>query len=701
MLRLIMAICLLAFHPAVQAQYGISIGNFYPRTIKVPAKIFEQFDKQVYSGCETGNCREGEGVWLEIIAEGYGRTIPDPANQRKTYLIYRITKGSFLDEGRICRGQQTLTYVPLERNGPQVDYLPVYYGHRLDTSSADLVKGDFIRSSDGYYPEEETELRGMAIRYGYKKVKVLSRNATVHYASVEYADSDSIRSFSGMVDENLRPVYGVGTLRNGTVFNGFFIRNRTGPGFLFKNISAVTGTAREGADQLDFLPDLRLLQKVFSQTKPIRNFELKLGWGSAEQEREAGMPSIALSRDLGLWTQGWLIGEDGLPKPSDYTGKGIYFYDSRQFYFGSFTKGVPDGMGSFYKRHIGGLWVDISKAPVFLKTGLFSQGTFTAGHFVFEEAGVLYSRALPLSKIDEPLFPDLAKAANGNNPEALLLLGEKYLAGQSVTASSDKAIRYFERALIFGSVKAAIRLGELYIYGYPSLLVKPDREKATACYLRGAQLQQTAHAGSLDIEKCKRKYLLLKYPFLNEEQAARFTLDDEYNLLSDLNKLRSEDSEKRAQGQGSQPRNYSQDEINRLVGKMFFQHTSFKSAKNSWTNYVMFYKIMAIEGEKVKIIRSSTLSAYIEQDTRPLSWFMNASQNGLTEATKKYDKCRECGGSGIVESKVTYKHTQDYEYTLGVRVTTTSTRSTNVACKNCGGAGFCPVDGSTSEWVWK
>ena len=108
---------------------------------------------------------------------------------------------------------------------------------------------------------------------------------------------------------------------------------------------------------------------------------------------------------------------------------------------------------------------------------------------------------------------------------------------------------------------------------------------------------------------------------------------------------------------------------------MFFQHTSFKSSKNNWINYVMFYKIMAIEGDKVKITRSSTLSTYIEQDTRPLSWFMNATQNGLTELKKKYDKCRECGGSGLVEGKVTSKHTNDYEYTIGVKITTTSTRT--------------------------
>lgn len=701
MLRQLLILFFLACQLSLQAQYGIQLSNFYPRTMKVPAKVFEQFDKQIYSGCDEGNCRQGEGVWLEIIAEGYGRTVADPVNQRKAWLIYRVTKGTFLEEGRICRGQQTLVYVPLERSSSQVDYLPVNYGHRVDTSTADLIKGDFTQSSNGYYTDDEVELGGVAKRYGYKKVKLITRSETIHYASVDYADGDSVRSFAGLVDENLRPVYGVGTLRNGSVFNGFFIKNKTGPGYLFKNAAAVTGTPQDGAGQLDFLPDLGLLKKLFSQKYPVKNFELNLGWGSADQERESGMPVVALSRDLGRWTAGWLMGEDGLPQNADYTGKGIYFYNARQFYFGSFTKGIPDGKGSFYKRHIGGMWIDINKAPVFLKTGLYTRGTFTAGHFVYEEAGAMYSKALPLSPIVEPLFTDLAKAANANDAGALLLLGEKYLTGISVSPDLVKALRYLDRALIFGNAQAAARLGELYLNGSASLSVKADKEKAMEYYLKGAQLNETVHATKTAIENCKSKYLLLKYPFLNAALASRFTLDDEFNLGSELNRYRQEYSDRLVTGATSASGLYTEAEKQSLVGKLFFKRTSYKSSKNNWTNYTVFYKVMSVDGDKLKLTRSSTTSTYIENDWATVDWFMNAKKNGLIEATQKYSQCGNCSGSGVVAGRASYKHTSDYQYTLGVKITTTATVATREECPFCKGAGFCPTNGSAPEWVWK
>lgn len=674
--------------------------DFYPRVSQVPQKVFEQFDKRIYAGCVEGNCRDGSGVWLEIIAEGYGRSVTDPMLLRKTNLLCRITRGNFLEEGSFCRGEQTLTYVPVERAGPNEIFLPVDKGLSLDTSTADNLKGEFTRTGEGFYTDEEVVLSGMAKRFGYKKVSVITRDEAIHYASVEYSNTDSIRSFSGLVDEDLRPVYGLAFMRDGTVFNGYFTGTQPGPGYWFKSAAAVKGEPRHAVEALDFLPDLRLLRTLVTQKRPVRNFELKLGWGSGEQEAEAGFPKLDISRDLARWADGWLLGEDGLPKQRDYTGKGIYFYNSRQFYFGSFDKGLPDGKGCFFRRHIEGLWVDISRSPYYVKLGTYTQGIFTEGHFVYKAAGTHYSRQLSLKEISEPGFPDLARSANHRDAGALMELGDKYLNGNGVTANLAKAVQYYQRALLFGHVRASRQLAELYLNGHPALSVQRDQQAAAAYYLKGAQLTVSPLATAEAISECRKKYFLLKYPFLKEADAAKFTLDDEYNHLSDLSMQVVADMEKRrlAEKIKIKASDYASEDLQPLIGKMFFLRSSMKVSKNNWKNYFVFYKIMSLEGDDFKVTSSTTLNVEIKNLSFPAYWFMDARKNGLTPLRYKYATCSDCNGSGMVTEKETYKHTSDYEYTLGVKITTTTTRSVSTECYCCLGAGFCPAGGGVAEW---
>ncbi len=289
MLRLFLILFIFTFPLAAQAQ-SANFNLIYPQTLRVPKEAFEQFDRKLFSQCATGNCNEGNGVWVEVIAEGYSLTAHNPDEARKANLMIRITRGTFEEGGKICRGEQTFKYVPMQRTSQDDQYLPLKTCQRLCTSTADLTKGLFTRSYHGYYTDDEVILTGMARRFGYKNVQVVTRSAAINFAKVEYSDTGVIRSFSGIVDENLRPVYGVGYLRNGTVFNGFFFNNQPGPGYLFKNATATTGEPRSGAELLVFLPGQKLLRTLFTQKAARRHFELKIGWGSGEQEREAGMP---------------------------------------------------------------------------------------------------------------------------------------------------------------------------------------------------------------------------------------------------------------------------------------------------------------------------------------------------------------------------------------------------------------------------
>ena len=701
MYRLILLFLFAAAFTTASAQFYRK-ADFYPRVSPVPQKVFEHFDKRIYAGCVEGNCKDGSGTWLELIAEGYGKSVTDPMYLRKANLLYRITKGVFMEEGRICKGEQTFTYVPLERAGQSDPFLPVNKAQSLDSTNSDKIKGEFTRTDEGFYTDEEVTLSGMAQRFGYKKVKVITRDEIIYYASVEYGNSDSVLSFSGLVDEKLRPVYGLAFLRDGTVFNGYFTGNQPGPGYWFKNKEAVKGEPRNGVEELDFLPDLRLLRTLVSQKRPLRNFELRMGWGSKEQEKAAGFPELDLSRDLVRFSDGWLMGEDGLPKQRDYTGKGIYFYNSRQFYFGSFTKGLPDGKGCFYRRHIGGLWVDISQSPYYVKSGTYTQGIFTEGHFVCKAPGAYNSRKLILKAIEEPGFPELAKMANLRDANALMELGDKYLNGTGVKADFSKAIQYYQLALLFGNIRAAQQLAALYLNGHPALPVEKDIQKATDYYLKGAQLTASALASAEAISDCRKKYFLLKYPFLKESDASRFTLDDEYNLISDLSMqvavMREKEKKKEAEIASTKASYYPEDALQQMIGKMFFLRSSKQISKTNWKNYFMFYKIMSLEGDNFKVISSSTLDVSIKNLSFPVYWFMDADRNGLVPLKHQYTTCKDCNGTGMVAEKETYKHTSDYEYTLGVKITTTSTRTVATECRCCLGAGFCPVGGKAAEW---
>ncbi len=112
----------------------------------------------------------------------------------------------------------------------------------------------------------------------------------------------------------------------------------------------------------------------------------------------------------------------------------------------------------------------------------------------------------------------------------------------------------------------------------------------------------------------------------------------------------------------------------------------------------MFYKIMSLEGDNFKVISSSTLDVSIKNLSFPVYWFMDAKRNGLVPMNYQYATCKDCNGSGMVAEKETYKHTSDYEYTLGVKITTTTTRTVSTECGCCLGAGFCPAGRGVAEW---
>lgn len=706
----------------LQAQQAPSLSDFYPIPRTVKKDMIKAYANHLFSGCAEGNCIDGKGTWISVYVSGFGGTGYSAEYLQNVNLIYYITKGVFKDSGLVCEGQQTTTYFPLKRNHSSEDYQSENTGRRIDTTTADLKIGAFDKYEKAYYSNGEVQLTGMAKKYNYKKAVAWTQWDKIRYATVEYSATDIFSKFTGIVDEYLRPVYGVATYQNGSVFNGFFIRNNTGPGFYFKSAETEVGKPKEGAGEFDFMPDISLFQQAFSTFNSGTTHSIEVGWGDAEQEKEAGMQPVEIYRDLtryGGGDAGWIFGEDGYCKTPRYTGKGIYYYSDNLFYFGSFDNGRPNGKGFLYYRHV---YSDTTLWPseTYFKYGNFIQGFFNDGYFIFKKGDQLVKKELPVQKISEPSFRSLAKEANNNNTQALLELGDIYFEGKEAKPDVTKAISFYKRALTYGNVQAAIKLGSLYQKGDPAKKILRDSLKAVYYYKRGAHVKQSTISSAEAIKECQVKYFLFAYPYLTSEQAARFTLDDEYNMVSELSDLVSADWKKRRERERleeearkkkieqankekaeSKEVVLSEEEERNLIGKIFFKTFSASTGRNNWSTETIFYKITGIQKGEARVLYSTTADVTIRNGNRPVQLFV-AKSNGFTEAKKDYHKCNWCSGGGTLAktSTSTFKHTNDYTYTLGKKITYTSAQTVTsyVKCSKCYGAGFCPVDGSAPEW---
>lgn len=674
--------------------------NYYPVPQTVNKSLIKPYTELLYSGCAEGNCLDGNGTWLNIYANGYAGSGYSQQSLRNVKLYYHITKGVFKDSGAVCEGIRTMTEYPIFRTGEMEDYLPVNPGQRVDTSTADLKKGVFDRDGNKYFSNGELELTGKAKKYNYKKAVAWTQWGSIRYATVEYSATDTFKKFTGIVDEYLRPVYGVATYQNGSVFNGFFIKNTTGPGYYFKNSKTENGEPKDGAEHFDFMPDMNLFREAFSLFKNGNPYPIEIGFGDEEQEKEAGMPGVVLARDLkpyGGGGGGWIFGEDGKKKDALYTGRGIYYNSEDLFYFGSFEKGRPDGKGFLYYRNES---PDTTIYPleIFFKYGNFIQGFFNDGYFIYHKAKLLAKKALPQKIITEPAFATLALEANKNSTPALVELGDIYLEGRGVKTDAAKAVGYYKRAVTYGDVHAAAKLGALFENGDNSKGIQRDAEKAAHFYKRGAQMKASPAAPADAIKHCLVKYFLVTYPYLTPEQAAKCTFSDEYNSMSELTLLMKENWKRKNENQVSNQPAISAEVAKNLIGKIFFKPEVFNTGRNKWKTVTVFYEILGIEGNNASVAHSSTSNVSVRREIKPVQWFTD-NKNGFQEARKKYSQCRECNGKGTVLATSTFKHTNDYEYTLGKKITYTATTTSSVDCGKCYGAGFCPADGSQPEWL--
>lgn len=138
-------------------------------------------------------------------------------------------------------------------------------------------------------------------------------------------------------------------------------------------------------------------------------------------------------------------------------------------------------------------------------------------------------------------------------------------------------------------------------------------------------------------------------------------------------------------------------EAEALVGHGYYKDTSYT---DFWGDYYAVTKIchvQSISGDYANVLYFMSNDKTLRNGR--IVWKEITQYNSQYKPLKKwYGTCNQCGGAGYVQTSSTYKHTNDYEYTLGVKQTITTTTYSNVSCNGCGGCGLSPNDGSPYEW---
>lgn len=138
-------------------------------------------------------------------------------------------------------------------------------------------------------------------------------------------------------------------------------------------------------------------------------------------------------------------------------------------------------------------------------------------------------------------------------------------------------------------------------------------------------------------------------------------------------------------------------EAQELVGHGYYKDTSFTDVWGDFYAVTKIVQVQSISGDYAEV------TYFLSNNNRLFSGRIRWKEitgygSAYKPLTKWYNGCSHCNGSGTVQTSTTYRHTNDYEYTLGVKQTITSTTYANTTCRNCGGCGQAPRDGSAYEW---
>jgi len=706
-MRILLLLVSTCFSLAAGAQLKTLPGDLYPFPKMAEKKYFREGNWEIFSGCVEGDCKNGKGTFITIDAEGIASTGKALDYVHNVNVIYYVNTGTFRKQGNEFEGTQTRVIVPFSRKTYTENYKADKPDQRVDLSKEGLRSGIFSRYYTDYRSEGLTQMPGLAAKYKFKNAIGWFNNGEMRYVAVEYNEGHPLQSFTGIVNDSLQPVYGVGTYRDGSVFNGFFLREGTGPGYFFSNRSKEEGTPRQGAEEFPFMPDLSLLHAIFIKPDERPVSDLAFRWDIKREESLGFIDNRMINFTPGRieYGMGRYYDDAGRPVEKNYTGNGIYYASPEVFYFGGLKQGVPDGKGFLYHRYQTMNRVNNKEWPVqtHLRYGNFVNGFYTDGYFTFDNGETIARKKLEEAPIVEPGFADLVEKINVGNWDALKELADFYFNGRKVKQDIPKALAYYERAGIHGSLKALLRLGEMYENGDPSNGIAADSVKAVSYYRRGAELKPSPMATAEAIRNVTIKYFRTAYTYLTNEQAARYKLEDEYNMVSELARtvidraIRLEKEAAAAAAAAERTASAKRFTPDELPGKMFFKDTAYRVSSTKYIGATGIYQVESVTNDIATVSFFYTNNHSVRKAQLPVTYFTLAS-SAFRPAALKYHRCTTCNGSGFVTATTTFKHTNDYEYTLGKKITYTVTKTNSVVCDGCYGATICPTNGGPPEW---
>lgn len=350
--------------------------DFYPvpKTLKAEGNAgFKDFQQlMAFSDCVSGDCVNGDGVWIEMQVEKSASVVN--GKSRLGYKDYSyfygtllVSVGKFSNNGEILTGKQYGIPIGFEVKDGSKQLKPT---REIDLSDQKAIanflifEGELIKGQDkNKFVFFRKEGRDIFSEYYNKKYK--NYYAYYIYGKEQFVDiayhkqaTDTVSRFKGALDRNQSYRFGQTYNNDKLVYEGFFLDEKYhGPGKLYVNGKVQSGMWKKGELFIDMPFDFPKGSFDFNERKQYtKNFNLTLD---------------------GKITSGKITASAG-------NGNELFFSDDRKyFYFGKILNRMPQGLGFLFNVLEGGYsyaaanYID----NIWLWFGNFEKGQLVDGTF--------------------------------------------------------------------------------------------------------------------------------------------------------------------------------------------------------------------------------------------------------------------------------------------------------------------------------
>jgi len=446
----------IALMPAHVWAQRMTAKQVYPR---LSAISNEGQGDNLFAGCVSGNCNDGEGVFVTLkttssqTASGGGSRIG---------LRYNIFSGSFANNGKQLKGKWTSVETSATQKNKKRDYKPdddidlekQASQLRISYQGELALYTDPILKSLSYHPDGKGDHNRLAEQYGYVSFSGTFKLGKPVAGTIKYKPGAKLISFSGLVNEDAYPLAGEAVTADGAGYSGTFLNQQFhGMGSLKKDAEIQKGLFSDGrfvkADPAVFISSAALMQRVVETTEPIMN--MTMGWQRMGMENN----NVKLV--------GVFLDSAGSPVKTPYTGKAIFYQDTRTFFMGNFNDSWPTGTGYLINAN-GHDRSNETGLEEMIRMGQFEKGNFISGEYTYAASYPTSSSALPFKPEYRPYKPKTIERPVARTPQpgdADLELALDYLAN----SNPKKAAEHFLLASNKGNPEATYQLAMCYVNG--------------------------------------------------------------------------------------------------------------------------------------------------------------------------------------------------------------------------------------------